>query len=188
MKILNQDPFIAFKEDFLTSDELLFMLNKNTFEKSTVFGNGNKVEIANARTSETYQDLNDDLRPIREKVFNILSSVGFDYPFENYEGMQLIKYEEGQEFVNHYDFLNIDPNNKIHKNERVGTVIIYLKQPISGGRTIFNNLDIAVESKNKGLLFFRYDGKSRNETLHTGEKVLEGTKIIATMFIRESRW
>jgi prolyl 4-hydroxylase len=188
IQILNEDPKIVLNRNFLNEEEVNFLLSKNNFERSTVIGEYKDSLTANARTSQTYQDNKDEFREIRKKVYSFLNSIGFNYAFENYEGMQLIRYEKGQEFINHYDFLNFDPNNKKYDNERVGTVIIYLREPIEGGRTIFNKLDVSVTGHPGDLLFFRYDSNLRNDTLHTGEKVLEGVKIIATMFIREKRW
>jgi hypothetical protein len=179
-KILNEKPQIILKKSFLNESEISRILENNRFSKSTIVKDG-VVSISERRTSETYEDKKGELKFLAKKIFKFLISIGFDYSPNNYENIQLIKYEAGREFKTHHDFLSV-------QNDRVGTVIIYLKKPIEGGKTIFDELDIQVEGDPGDLLFFRYDNDLKEKTLHSGEKVLEGTKIIATMFIRGSKF
>lgn len=180
-KLLFEDPQIILKKSFLNKEEISLLLGVKKFSKNkaVIIGEGSQ------RNSKSYFEKNEEFLSIKKKIFNFLSSIDFDYPFENYEEIRIIKYEEGQQFTRHYDFLNQNPEEKTHYNDRVATVLIYLEEPEIGGKTIFNDLDIEIIGESGDLLFYRYDTPLKFQTAHTGEKVLKGTKIILGVCIRE---
>ena len=183
-KLLNNNPQVIFKESFLTKEEISLLLEIKDFSKNKAVRIGEGSE----RSSKTYFEKNQEFISIKKKIFNFLSSINFNYSFENYEEIRIIKYEEGQQFTRHYDFLNQNPKESTVYNDRVATVLIYLKEPEEGGKTIFNDLNIEVTGKSGDLLFYRYDTPLKFQTAHTGEKVLKGTKIILGMCVREKTY
>lgn len=187
-KIINENPLIVLKESFLSEKEINLLLEIKHFVPSRTIGAGQqKGTISNFRTSKNYFERNNEFYNIKQKVFDFLKTLNFNYGFENYEKLQVLKYEVGDVFNNHHDYFNFSLNDsdKIEENERVGTVLIYLKKPKQGGETYFNKLNIKVSGNPGDLLFFRYDNLLRDLTAHSGEEVLEGEKIIASLFIRE---
>jgi hypothetical protein len=183
-KILNKDPQIILELSFLNQEEIFLLLNIEEYSKNKVVMIGSD----SVRNSKTYIEKNNEFNSIKRKIFNFLNSIGFDYDFKNYEEIRIIKYEEGQEFTRHFDFFNQNPNADQVYNDRVATVLIYLEEPIKGGKTIFNDLNIEVSGEAGSLLFYRYDTPLKFQTAHTGEKVLKGTKIILGMCIREKEF
>jgi len=70
--------------------------------------------------------------------------------------------------------------------QRVGTLIMYLKEPERGGSTYFANLGQRIFPRKGSALFFGYaEAKVSNGTLHGGDPVISGEKWIATKWFRE---
>lgn len=184
LKFLNNNPQIILKESFLNEKEISLLLGIKNFSKNKAV----RIGLGSERSSKTYFEKNEEFITIKKKIFNFLNSINFNYSFENYEEIRIIKYEEGEQFTRHYDFLNQNPKESLVYNDRVATVLIYLKEPEEGGKTIFNDLNIEITGKSGDLLFYRYDTPLKFQTSHTGEKVLKGTKTILGMCIKEKTY
>lgn len=184
IQVLNKNPHIVLKKSFLSNKDIQTLLEVNEFSKSK----GVVIDSNSQRNSKTYREKNNEFISIKKKIFNFLKTLDFNYSFNNYEEIRIMKYEEGQQFTRHYDFFNQDPKEKLRYNDRVATVLIYLKEPEEGGATKFNDLNIKVKGKVGDLLFYRYDNDLKFQTSHTGEKVLKGNKIILGLCIREKEF
>lgn len=107
------------------------------------------------------------------------------------ENLQLLRYQNGQEYRPHRDYLPpsmITPLEKGGPGQRNSTVIVYLNDVKSGGETEFIELDRKIAPKMGRVLAFRNlhaDGSPDSRTLHAGLPVVAGTKWIATMWIRQ---
>ena len=105
------------------------------------------------------------------------------YPIDHVEIVQIVKYEEGQAFNEHYD---TDPNDKTNPAwSRIATFMIYLNDEVIGGETEFPLLKKIVEpSLGKGLFWWNVSGGELiPETLHKGRYVIDGTKWIANTWV-----
>jgi prolyl 4-hydroxylase len=114
-----------------------------------------------------------------------------NWPVENGEGMQVLHYRPGAEYKPHYDYFDpAEPGTPTllrRGGQRVGTLIMYLNNPISGGGTIFPDAGLEVLPQRGHAVFFSYDRPSpATRTLHGGAPVVEGDKWIATKWLRES--
>jgi len=114
-------------------------------------------------------------------------------PTKTMQRVTLTKYEEGQEYKNHYDFYDqsvIEKNPNIKKEgQRIATAIVYLRTPDEGGATSFSKLKFAVLPSKGDMLVFKYNYPFQvvnDMTIHAGEKVIKGTKIIATLWACEN--
>jgi prolyl 4-hydroxylase len=125
---------------------------------------------------------------IREIERRIAEITGI--PLENGEGIQILRYEEGQEYKPHYDYFPDDqPGSALHTQhggQRIATILMYLSTPEEGGSTIFPDAGpmevLAVEGN---ALLFRYNTPTREtRTLHGGGPVLKGVKWVATKWLR----
>lgn len=114
-----------------------------------------------------------------------------DWPVVKSEGLQVIRYEIGQQYITHKDWF--DPNyvsSAHHLNyagQRVGTIITYLSDVESGGATLFPQLGLKIRPKKGSALFFANvtdTGTPDYATHHAGLPVLSGTKFIATKWLR----
>lgn len=112
------------------------------------------------------------------------------WPVENGEGIQVLNYRVGAEYKPHYDYF--DPNEPgtptILKRggQRVGTVVMYLNEPVRGGSTTFPDIGLEVAPVRGNAVFFSYNRPHPGTmSLHGGAPVLEGEKWVATKWMRE---
>ena len=112
------------------------------------------------------------------------------WPVENGEGMQVLNYKPGAEYKAHYDYFDpAEPGTPTilqRGGQRVGTVVMYLNNPIRGGGTTFPDVGLEVIPQRGNAVFFSYDRPApATRTLHGGAPVIEGEKWIATKWLRE---
>ncbi|XP_020080647.1 probable prolyl 4-hydroxylase 6 [Ananas comosus] len=124
-------------------------------------------------------------------------------PEENGEAIQILRYENGQKYDEHFDYFN-DKNNQALGGHRVATVLMYLSDVKKGGETVFPDAEgklsqhkdetwsecarsgYAVKpKKGDALLFFslHVDGTTDPSSLHASCPVIEGEKWSATKWI-----
>ena len=116
-----------------------------------------------------------------------------NWPVENGEGLQILRYGPGTEYKPHYDYFDpVAPGTaSILKRggQRVATVVMYLNEPQAGGATVFPDVQFECLPVRGNAVFFNYsqpDPSSRS--LHAGAPVLRGEKWIATKWLREGRF
>lgn len=113
-----------------------------------------------------------------------------DWPVENGEGLQVLRYGPGAEYKPHYDYFDpAEPGSATilaRGGQRVATLVIYLQEPDRGGATVFPDLRLQVAPRRGSAVFFSY-GQAHpcSQTLHGGMPVLAGEKWIATKWLRE---
>jgi prolyl 4-hydroxylase len=116
-----------------------------------------------------------------------------NWPVENGEGLQVLRYRPGAEYKAHHDYFDPaqpgTPTILKRGGQRVGTVVMYLNQPGRGGGTAFPDVDLEVAPCKGNAVFFSYDrAHPVTRTLHAGTAVLEGEKWVATKWLRESEF
>lgn len=98
------------------------------------------------------------------------------------EPLNVLRYTPGQEYRLHSDALTGV------KNQRVKTALIYLNDGFVGGATAFPTLGLSVAPSAGDLLVFTNtlpDGTPDPNARHAGLPVTNGTKWLATRWIRE---
>ena len=115
-------------------------------------------------------------------------------PVENGEGLQIVRYEIGQEFQAHHDYFDPAFPGCVevlkHGGQRWFTVLMYLAEPEAGGETLFPNIRLKVKpTKGHALCFsnLRADGSLDVDSLHGSLPVQAGEKWIATKWVRVGR-
>jgi prolyl 4-hydroxylase len=116
-----------------------------------------------------------------------------DWPVENGEGLQILRYKPGAEYKPHYDYF--DPSQPgtpaILKRggQRVATIVMYLNTPGQGGATVFPDVNLEVAPIKGNAVFFSYDRPHpMTRSLHGGTPVVAGEKWVATKWLREGRF
>ncbi len=116
-----------------------------------------------------------------------------NWPVENGEGLQILRYGPGTEYKPHYDYFDpAAPGTASivrRGGQRVATVVMYLNDPTAGGATVFPDVQFECLPVRGNAVFFNYsrpDPSSRS--LHAGAPVLQGEKWIATKWLREGRF
>jgi len=113
-----------------------------------------------------------------------------DWPLENGEGLQILRYRPGAEYKPHYDYFDpAEPGTPTivkRGGQRVGTLVMYLNTPGKGGGTTFPDVHVEVAPQRGNAVFFSYERPHPStRTLHGGAPVLAGEKWIATKWLRE---
>jgi len=185
-------PRIVLFNNFLTYEECDTMIwnARKSVSKSTIVdhGTGASVEHAARTSSGTFfaKHLNSFVDMIDQRIADLLN-----WPLERGEALQVLRYEVGQEYKPHHDYLSptISGDNMQHivrGGQRIATFIMYLNTPERGGGTIFPEIGLEITPSAGSALFFSYPNLfyGRN-TLHGGTPVITGEKWIATKWLRE---
>lgn len=114
------------------------------------------------------------------------------WPIERGEGMQVLRYEVGNEYRAHFDWFDPDmpgPRKHLERGgQRLGTFVIYLSEVQQGGGTAFPAIGLEVQPKKGGAVFFANTnpyGVPDRQTLHAGMPVVKGVKFVANKWLRE---
>jgi len=127
-----------------------------------------------------------------QRIENRLAKL-LNWPVENGEGLQVLRYQPGHEYKPHYDYF--DPNEPsaatvlARGGQRVATVLMYLNEPTRGGGTTFPSVNLEISPQKGSAVFFNYDrAHPVSRTLHGGAPVREGEKWVATKWLRERKF
>ena len=179
--------------DCLTKDELDLVLDFiNTeveWEVTTVFRSGGDTGESDVRTGTRF--CMDDEHPVTEVMHQAMNRALMNYAdeivnisdaFYNYptpgsyattsyrEGIQLLKYEEGQYYRKHIDIAPWKDSPEFH---RTFSIVLYLNDTFEGGRTMFPHRGFKPKA-GQALIF-----PSNWCFPHECETVTSGTKIAA---------
>jgi prolyl 4-hydroxylase len=107
------------------------------------------------------------------------------------EGIQAQRYDVGQQFKPHWDYYvpGSDAFTKFAavRGNRTWTCMIYLNDGMEGGATRFTKIDYAVQPKAGMAVIWNNlneDGSCNETTMHCGEPVTRGHKLIITKWFR----
>lgn len=111
---------------------------------------------------------------------------------ETFEPFNVLRYEVGQKYEPHYDFLNPEVaqfrETLARQGQRVATFLTYLNDDYVGGETAFPDLDLSFKANaGDALLFFNVDeaGQVDPRTLHAGLPPVTGEKWLLSQWIRD---
>lgn len=154
----------------------------------TVDRNSGGTELHASRTSEGTYFFNDE-SPVLTRINQRLTAL-MSWPLENGEPLQILHYGVGAEYEAHYDYFEPEaPGTAVLTaagGQRVGTLILYLNTPTTGGATRFPDVGLEVAAIKGNAVFFAYDTPTpASKTLHAGTPVTQGDKWIATRWMRE---
>ena len=153
---------------------------------STIADSNGDPDFRTSRTADL-SSLNPDVRLVNTLLDEAL---GIDEWYG--EPLQGQRYDVGQEFKAHTDYFDPDSRNFAHYTEGVGnrtwTAMIYLNEPIAGGSTHFDNIDMTLRPETGRLVAWNnltLDGQPNPATVHHGMRVRSGVKYILTKWYRE---
>ncbi|MEV6273834.1 2OG-Fe(II) oxygenase [Nocardia sp. NPDC051832] len=188
-----QQPQVILFADVLSEEECDQMIERSRDRlkrSTTVNGTTGVDEVISNRTSEgaVFQRGEDSLIDRIDRRTSAL----MNWPLENGEGLQTLRYLPGGEYKPHFDYFPPeDPGSWQHVSipgQRVATLIVYLNDVESGGATAFPEAGLSVTPKKGGALYFRYcngEGQLDPLTRHCGEMVNAGEKWIMTKWMRQ---
>ena len=172
-------------------DELMAQARERLARSETVQTATGASEVNEARTSEGmfFGRGETALCARLEARFAAL----LDWPLENGEGLQILRYGPGAEYKPHYDYFDPaqpgTPSILKRGGQRVASLVCYLNTPARGGATVFPDVNLDVAPIKGNAVFFSYDrAHPMTRSLHGGAPVLEGEKWVATKWVREGRF
>ncbi|MBI1212243.1 MAG: hypothetical protein GC190_12325 [Alphaproteobacteria bacterium] len=122
---------------------------------------------------------------------NLRLAAAAKLPYENGEMLSILRYDIGQEYTPHFDFLGSknDPAAQYETaGQRVRTLLVYLNADYEGGETEFLSNRLKVKGNvGDAVLFYNVDaaGNPDLSSRHAGLPVRSGTKWLASKWFRE---
>jgi len=114
------------------------------------------------------------------------------WPPSHAEGLQVLRYEIGQQYKAHHDWFDTTHQGAAHHLERggqrVATTVMVLRAADRGGATTFPAAGFEVSPPPGGAVFFRNLTAALAPdplTLHAGAPVEQGEKVVMTYWQRE---
>ncbi len=189
-------PVVALLDNLLSAQECdeLIRLSKLKLARSTIVDPvTGREEIIQERSSDgTFFNLNETsfIAALDKRISEVMN-----WPVENGEGIQILRYGIGGEYKTHFDYFSpSDPGSQVHLakgGQRVSTLVMYLSDVQAGGETVFPAVNLSVVPKKGSAVYFEYcnsTGQVDERTLHGGLPVIAGEKWIATKWMRERRY
>ncbi len=129
---------------------------------------------------------------------NIRETAGWitNYPADNVEPLEILRYQEGQEFKNHLDTLNNTAVQKeliASRGQRMVTIFVCLKSAEEGGETHFPIIKKEMKPKAGDAVIWENAKMIGNvclinkTALHAGMKVVRGEKYGMPIWIRNKK-
>ncbi len=152
----------------------------DTLFHSMVGGYDGQRIVHHNRTSSSVKIESGVPETLRERVASLCG-----LPIENQERWEIIRYNVGEHFSPHYDFLP-KPDAS---GQRLFSAVLFLQAPELGGATEFPHLGRSFEPEQGKLLLWRNteSGGCCAAALHASAPVLRGTKWSLVTWIRERR-
>ena len=172
-------------------DEIIELARSRIERSSTMNMETGGNEINAARSSQGMFFTRGE-HPVIQRVEARIAEL-VNWPIENGEGLQILRYSNGAEYKPHYDYFDpAKPGSAptLKRNgQRIGTLVMYLSTPIKGGGTSFPDANLEVSAVKGNVLFFSYDRPHPDtKTLHGSVPVIEGEKWAAIKWLREKRF
>ena len=195
---------------FLSNEEcdaIINFSNKKGMEKSKVYSqtnNGTSLINLDDRISEQLwlsdNDTNEDfeIQKIVNKIHTLNESIT-KIPKINQENIQVVKYNKGGFYKEHYDACSYDAekckNMNNNSGQRITTLLIYLNDNFEGGETKFTHEKVKLNVKpEKGMAILFYNVSSKDNdivhplSLHTGSELLSGEKWICNVWSHKNKF
>jgi len=190
-----EKPWIVTIDEFATKEEcekLMEFGNKVGYERSMTVGDGDQAGVISQRTNsartskntwcedaECYKDAT--VKPLFDRIAHATN-----IPETNSDFLQLVKYEEGQFYKDHHDYLS----HHVYRQcgPRIVTLFVYLNDVEEGGETTFPELGLSIQPKQgKALIWsnvlndapYAQDPTTRHEAM----PVVKGVKYGANAWI-----
>ncbi|KLD75672.1 2OG-Fe(II) oxygenase [Xanthomonas hyacinthi] len=189
--MFTRKPRCYFFADFMSAEdcERLIEISKTRMKRSVVYSadeNGvTKVVPSYTRSSNQANYVLGD-SDFTDEILSKVSELT-NWPTKKMEGIQVIQYGIGGEFVPHCDFFLDSSDGEEMPWQRVGTFLIYLNRPTYGGSTFFPDAHFEFIPHQGNSLLFSYEPGDINRDLsrHAGTPVGGGSKWLATILLTD---
>jgi prolyl 4-hydroxylase len=172
-------------------EEMIALADKRLARSETVQTDTGASEVNDARTSQGMFFERGE-HPVVARIEARMAAL-LNWPLENGEGLQVLRYGPGAEYKPHYDYFDPvhsgTPTILKRGGQRVASLVCYLNTPAQGGATVFPDVQLDVAPVRGNAVFFSYDrAHPVTKTLHGGAPVVSGEKWVATKWLREGEF
>jgi prolyl 4-hydroxylase len=185
IKKLYPEPEIYLLNNFITANEAQHLQNlaSSRMQPSRVDENQRHKD----RSSYSAMFSNYEDKTIQKIAQRAADAVG--YPLSHVEGLQVVRYQKGQEFKPHHDYLP-EHMKKNRGSQRIFTFFIYMNDLAekAGGKTYFPELNLEVRPIKYAALFWSNidnSGQENPKTLHGGMPVHYSEKWAINVWIHD---
>ena len=179
-KTVSNTPIVDLLQNFLTAEDAdnVIAIAAGRFKPSTTLTNNANIR-SNDRTSSSVflNSSNDAANQLLIKIKKMAAAAaGVAQTYM--EPLQVVKYEQGEYYREHYDYLDADSGEVKEFGQRTLTILVYLNtlEDSQGGGTRFHVLEHTVKPvKGNALLWHNVlaIGQTDPRTLHSGEPILQ---------------
>lgn len=193
-KTVCDTPRIRLIEGFASASECRWVIeaSRGYLAPATVFDHSTGALIEDPARNNSAVSLMFSQMDVVTEILRTRIASATKVPVPVFEPAQILRYEIGQEFVPHVDFL--DPGSPGYAEElarqgqRIATFLIYLNEGYEGGETAFPSIDLNVRGRTGDALFWaNLDQQHRPDPLtkHAGLPPTTGEKWVFSQWIRE---
>ena len=190
-RVVSKSPYIAMAENVIPHDmcDWITRRARPLLKPARIYnppGASNIVRRTNTDVTYPFPEYDMVLCVLRQRIANATG-----YALDKMELPAILHYVPGQEFSQHYDFL--DPRvpafaAEIEKfGQRMATSLTYLSDDFDGGETDFTKVDIRLRGKKGDALIFHNvepSGAPDYQSLHAGRPTTRGEKWLVSQWIR----
>jgi prolyl 4-hydroxylase len=195
------DPYVATFDNFVTAEEarVVWQLTEKNLARSTDQGAIDEATGVMAKVTSTARTSSNAwcdepsgcaTNPVVKKLIQRIADV-VQVSEQNFEYMQVLRYQRGQEYRPHHDTNPADWG--LACGPRLYTMFLYFEDVTEGGGTSFPHLNVTVTpEKLKALLWpslvndnpFQIEAR----TTHAALPVIAGTKFAANVWVRQGNY
>ena len=193
-KTVSDSPRIRQLEAFATAAECRWVIeaSRGHLARATVFDHASGALIEDPARNNSAVALTFSEMDVVTEILRTRIAFALRVPVRAFEPTQILRYEVGQEFVPHVDFLNPAvagyAEQLTRQGQRIATFLIYLNQDFEGGETAFPAIGLKIRARTGDALFWANLDQNHNpdpQTLHAGLPPTAGEKWVFSQWICE---
>jgi hypothetical protein len=148
------------------------------YSHSKIIGKEGEATVDDTRTSYSI-NLPYDAIPLFTEIRGRVASF-LNVPDSHIEGLQCVRYSEGQQFAPH-----LDSNDRLNRKH---TILVYLNDDFAGGETYFPELLLKIAPVKGKALYFQNedeDGCAIPFSIHAGLRLKSGVKYACNIWVKD---
>lgn len=192
-EVRSNQPRIVALPGLLSADECIYVALKGLplLRAARIVDRDGKSAVDPIRSNDTAKfGLLEADAVVQSLDLRVAAALG--HPAENGEGFALLRYQVGQQYLPHCDW--IDPEREATRadlerwGQRVATCVVYLNDGFEGGTTAFPELGLELRGGVGDALVWdnvRPDGSVDPLSLHAGRAPTQGMKYLLSKWMRD---